>query len=159
MYKLRIILKYLSENISVKCKWNFLQNPIESVQIILHLLFQHTRFLMFSQKISKPTGWNQQIGKQCFLPPLSFTISLRVTSFHISLNSSGFLSLQNACLIIYSNMYGKNFSIYGVHIPIKCIESLHFYSCPSPPPTCHSKLHVEFFENLFPSRWKGWTKL
>ena len=23
--------------------------------------------------------------------------------------------------------------IYGVHIPRKCIESMHFYSCPSPP--------------------------
>ena len=27
-------------------------------------------------------------------------------------------------------MCGK---IYGVHIPRKCIESMHFYSCPSPP--------------------------
>ena len=41
-------------------------------------------------KISKPTGKNQQIGKQCFLLPLSFKISLRDTSFHISLNSLGF---------------------------------------------------------------------
>ena len=55
-------------------------------------------------KISKPTVWNQQIGKQCFLPPLSFTITLRVTSFHISLKSSGFLFLQNACLI-FSDLY------------------------------------------------------
>ena len=29
-------------------------------------------------------------------------------------------------------MYGKIFSTYGVHIPRKCIESMHFYSCPSP---------------------------
>ena len=30
-------------------------------------------------------------------------------------------------------MCRKNFSIYGVHIPRKCIESMYFYSCPSPP--------------------------
>ena len=29
-------------------------------------------------------------------------------------------------------MCGKNFQIYGVHIPRKCIDSRHFYSCPSP---------------------------
>ena len=29
-------------------------------------------------------------------------------------------------------MCGKKFSIYGVNIPRKCIESRHFYSCPSP---------------------------
>ena len=29
-------------------------------------------------------------------------------------------------------MYGKNIQIYGVHIPRKCIDSRHFYSCPSP---------------------------
>ena len=29
-------------------------------------------------------------------------------------------------------MYGKNFSNYGVHIPRKCIEYMHFYSCQFP---------------------------
>ena len=29
-------------------------------------------------------------------------------------------------------MCGKNFQIYRVHIPRKCIESRHFCSCPSP---------------------------
>ena len=28
-------------------------------------------------------------------------------------------------------MYGKNSSIYGVRIPRKCIEYMHFYSCQS----------------------------
>ena len=79
-------------------------------------------------KISKPTYQNHKIGKQCFLLSLFFKISLRDT-FHISY---GFISLQNA----FSDLYfapcrGKFFSIYGVHIPRKCIESLHFYSCPS----------------------------
>ena len=52
-------------------------------------------------------------------------------------------------------MCWKSFSIYGFHIPRKYIESMHFYSCPVP----HSKLQVEFFENLFPPRQKGWRKL
>ena len=30
-------------------------------------------------------------------------------------------------------MCGKNVSIDGVHIPRKCNESMHFYSCPTPP--------------------------
>ena len=31
-----------------------------------------------------------------------------------------------------SIMCGNNFQIYGVFIPIKCIDLRHFYSCPSP---------------------------
>ena len=34
--------------------------------------------------------------------------------------------------LLYSTLYVKNFEIYGVHIPRKCIDSRHFYSCPSP---------------------------
>ena len=30
-------------------------------------------------------------------------------------------------------MWAKKFSIYGVHILRKRIESMHFYSCPSSP--------------------------
>ena len=30
-------------------------------------------------------------------------------------------------------MCGNNFSIYIVHIPRKCIESIHLYSCPHSP--------------------------
>ena len=33
---------------------------------------------------------------------------------------------------LYSTMCGKNFQIYAVHIPWKCIDLRHFYSCPSP---------------------------
>ena len=58
-------------------------------------------------------------------------------------------------MLVYSTIYGKIFSIYGVHIPRKCIESMHFYSCPSP----HSKLQVEVFEKLFPPRQNGWREL
>ena len=43
-------------------------------------------------------------------------------------------------------MCGKNFSIYGVHIPQKCIECIIFTHAP----VLHLKLQVEVFENLFP---------
>ena len=33
--------------------------------------------------------------------------------------------------LVYSTMCWKSFSIYGVHITRKCIESMHFYSCHS----------------------------
>ena len=39
-------------------------------------------------------------------------------------------------------MRGKNFHIYVVHIPRKCIDSRHFYSCPSP-----LKFHPKFFSS------------
>ena len=64
--------------------------------------------------------------------------------------------LLNFLWLVYSTMFGKIFSIYGVHILWKCIESMHFYLCP---PVFHSKLQVEVFENLFPPRRKGWRKL
>ena len=64
-------------------------------------------------------------------PPLP-KISPNDTSFHISTNSPGlFLYLQNACWF-FLKMCGKNVQVYWVHIPIKCIDSRHFYSCPSP---------------------------
>ena len=91
--------------------------------------------LSFS-KTSKPTGWNQLIRKQCFLLPLSFRISLRDTSFYISLKSLGFyLSrlLVGFSWLVYSNIFGKKILIYGVRIPSKCIQSMHFYLCSSPP--------------------------
>ena len=88
-------------------------------------------------KISQPLGWNQQIGKQCCLPPLSFKISLRDTSFHISLSSFAFYlspeCLLNFLWLVCFTMCGKKLSIYGIQIPRKCIESIHFYSCPNPP--------------------------
>ena len=48
-------------------------------------------------------------------------------------------------------MCGKNFSIYGVHILRKSLNLCFFTHAPVP----HSKLLVEFFENLFPQRQKG----
>ena len=60
------------------------------------------------------------------------------------------LFLQNACGIL-SDFCGKNVSICGVHIPRKCIESIHF----SHVSVLHSKRQVEFFENLLPQGEKG----
>ena len=79
----------------------------------------------------------KKIGKECCLPPLSFKISLRNAYIHISLNLLEFYlspeCLLNFLWLVCSTMCGKIVSIYGVHIPRKCIKSLHFYSCPSPP--------------------------
>ena len=45
-------------------------------------------------------------------------------------------------------MCGKNFSIYGVHILRKSLNLCFFTHAPVP----HSKLLLEFFENLFSPR-------
>ena len=45
-------------------------------------------------------------------------------------------------------MYGKILSIYGFHLPWKCIE-IESIDC-TLAPVSQSKLQVEFFENLFP---------
>ena len=70
-------------------------------------------------------------------PTMSFKINLRNTFFQISLNSLEFyLSpkfLMSFLWFVYSTMCGKKISIYGVHIPRKCIESVHFYSCSTSP--------------------------
>ena len=90
----------------VKCKWNFLETLIQSVQGCLSRLFQCTLFLMFPlfQKYFNPKVQNQQNGKQCCLPLLFFKISLLDASFHISLNSLGFLSLSRM-LVEFSLTY------------------------------------------------------
>ena len=89
----------------------------------------------------------------------SFKISLKDTSIHVSLNSLGFISFQNFCWI-FSNLYipsyvEKIFTFYGIHIPTKCIESIHFYSCPS----SWLKTLGKIFINLFLQRKKVWRKL
>ena len=70
-------------------------------------------------KISKSTGLNQQIGKQCFLPPLSFKISLRDTSFHISLNSLGFylsrMLVKSSLSCIFQHVWEKFFNLWCSH--------------------------------------------
>ena len=55
------------------------------------------------------------------------------------------MSVKFSLKLLYSTMCGKNFQIYGVHIPRKCIDSRHFYPSPSPlktrpPSSCHHAL-------------------
>ena len=86
-------------------------------------------------RISQLPDQNQQNRKQSWLHPLSFKITLKDASFHFSISSLG-LYLSPECLLNLSNFYippyGKHFQIYKVHIPEKCIDWRHFYSCPSP---------------------------
>ena len=63
--------------------------------------------------------------------------------------------LLNFLWLVYSTMWGKNFLIYGFHISRKCIESINFCSCPSPPLRTLGRV----FENMFPPRRKRWRKL
>ena len=51
-------------------------------------------------------------------------------------------------------MCGKNFSIYDVHIATKSLNPSFFPYSPVP----HSKLMVDFFENLFTPRQKWWEE-
>ena len=95
-----------------------------------------TSILMYP--FSGVPGYRQKIGKQCYLPLLLIRISLNDTSFHISWNSFrlGVLSLSRMILIEFSltcqlhHVWGKS-AVYGIHIPRKCIDSMHFYSFPT----------------------------
>ena len=109
--------------------------------------------------MSEPPGQKQQIRKQCCLPPLSLKISVRGTSFHISLIFWGFYLSQECLLnclwLVYSTMCGKIFSVYGVHTSENAFN-LYIFTHAS---VLHSKLQAEFFENLFPPRQKEWRTL
>ena len=66
--------------------------------------------------------------------------------------------------LVYFTMFGKNFQIYGVRIPRKCIRSRHFYLFPPSQLKLSPKFlssflkqreithspRQHFFENLFP---------
>ena len=70
-------------------------------------------------------------------------------------------------------MCGKNFQIFGVHVPKKCIESRHFYSCSSTLKTrpqvpvitpqaegnCSSPLSAFIQKSVSPNSRKGRRKL
>ena len=84
-------------------------------------------------KISKPTGKNQKIGKQCFLPPLSFKLA---SGIHPFINSLGFylsrMLVEFSLICIFQHVWEKFFNLWCSH-SWKIIESMLFYSCPSPP--------------------------
>ena len=96
----------------------------------------------------------------CLLLPFSLKISLRDTSFQISLIFSGFYlspeCLLNFLWLAYSTMCGKVFFQFMVFtFPENALNLCIFTHTPVP----HSKLKVEFFENLFLPRQKGRRKL
>ena len=121
----------------MECSWN----PNTSVQRCLDPLLQRTLFL----SLLTPVFWgylkpqvriNKMVNSIDYHPYTSRSAS-KVHHFIFLKTPSGFISLQDACWIfsetfIYSTMCGENFQIYGVHIPRKCIDSRHFYSCCSP---------------------------
>ena len=117
-----------ADRLSMKFFWN----PNISVH---RCLIQNLFF--FCPLLSKDiSNTRSGLSKWCRLPPLPFKISLKDTSFHISINSLG-LYLSPRMLIdfslksLYSTKTGKNFQIYGVHILRKFIESRHFYPLPN----------------------------
>ena len=84
------------------------------------IFYFNAPFFWFSlSKISEPIGQNQEIWKHCLLSPLSFKISLRVTSFHISLNSLGFYLFRKLAefflTCIFQHMWEKCFNLCCLH--------------------------------------------
>ena len=99
---------------------------------------------LYSFLLSLVPQANSSFPEVSHLPPLSFKISLKDTFFHKLPKA---LSLSPECLLnfllnVYTSSYGKNFQIYGVHIPRKCIDWRHFYSCPP-----HSKLALKYLSS------------
>ena len=113
---------------------------------------------LFFKNISTPR-LEPTNGKQCCLPPLSFKISLKDTSFHISLNSLGFYfspeCLLNIFYLYIPQFVGIIFQFMMFTFLENALNLLLFTHAPVP----HSKLQAEFFENLFPLRRKRWRKL
>ena len=107
-------------------------------------------------KICKPTDQNQKIGKQYFSPPLSFKTSFRNASFYISLNSLGFylhrMVVKFSLNCIFQPVLEKIFNLWCSHSQT-IIESILFYSCPSPPLKTPCKILC------FPQNRRGGRKL
>ena len=126
------------------------------MQTSLNLLFQRTLFLMFAhfQKYLKLQARTNKLVIKVFYHPCHSRLA---SGIHLSyfFKLLRVLSLKNACWVFYSNMCGKHFPIYDVHIPRKCIESVHLYSCPSPPLKTPGRI---FWKSVSPKR-KGWKKL
>ena len=138
--------------------WNPNTKCIEKPQSSVSMC---TLFLVFPlfQKYLNSQVKMKKIDKECCLPPLPFKISLRNTYIHISLNLLGFISLQNACWIFF-DLYippcvGKLFQFMVFTFLENALNLCIFTHAP----VLHSKPQVEFFENLFNLRWKGWRKL
>ena len=102
---------------------------MQSVQRSLSLLFQLTFFLMFPL-------FRKYVNRQVRTNKMTNSVAYYPCPSRLASRIHPFISLQNACWI-FTNFcvppcVGKTL-IYGVHIPRKCIESMHFYPCLSSP--------------------------
>ena len=116
--------------------WNVLETPIQVCRGA-SILYCNALFFFLCWRYLKPqVRINKMVNSIDYYPYPSRSAS-KVHPFIFLKTTSGFISFQDACWIfsetfIYSTICGENFQIYGVHIPRKCIESRHFYSCCSP---------------------------
>ena len=122
------------------------------MQTSLNLLFQRTLFLMFPhfQKYLKPQARTNKLVIKVFYHPCHSRLA---SGIHLSyfFKLLRVLSLKNACWVFYSNICGKHFPIY-VFIFLENALNLYIFTHA---PVLHSKLLVEFFENLFPQNGRG----
>ena len=92
-----------------------------------------------------------------FFTNFCFKISLGDTSFYISLNYLGFylsrILVEFSLSCKFQDVWEK-ILWYGIHIPGKSLN-LCFFTLMS---VSHSKILVEFYENLFQWRQKGWEE-
>ena len=110
--------------------------------------------VLFFSKISQTPGQNQQNNKLCCLQLLPFKISIKDTSFHISLNSLGLRArmLVEFSLTCIFHLCGKSFK-FMVFTFLENASNLGIFAhaCPVP----HSKFQAEFFENHLLQQQKG----
>ena len=110
-------------------------------------------------KRSKSTGQNEKIGKQCFLLLLFFNISLRDTTFFISLNSLGiYLSImlfEFSLTCIFQHVW-KNFFNLWFSYSKKTIASMLFLMIPQSPTQYSWQI---FLKICFPQDRSGGRKL
>ena len=121
----------------------------------LNLLFQRTLFLMFSifQKYFNPQVRNNKLVYSVVYHPCPSRLASMITSFHISLNSLGFY-LSPECLLNFLYLLYFAFHIFQCMV-LKFLENSLNLCIFTHAPCPHSKIHLEFFENLFPTARKG----
>ena len=135
----------------------FLETLIQTVQRSLNLLFQSTLFLMFPlfQKYLNPqVRANKLVNSFVYHPCPSILASSIHPYPYVFKLLKGFISLQHACWIL-SDLYipsrmGKLFQ-FMVFTLENALNLCIFTHAPVP----HSKLQLQFFENLCPRRAKN----